>query len=177
MNQDSSTAGRVPKIHRETTSSQSAPVWRFLLVLGVSIAVAIVDQISKHVAQTQLPSSGVQLVGALLRLDYTQNTGAAFGIFANGGITLTLVAFAVIAGIMLSYRRVAASAWIIRGALGLIAGGACGNVIDRLRLGYVIDFIHLHWWPVFNLGDSAITIGVILLVLNSVRAPRSIERQ
>ena len=75
---------------------------------------------------------------------------------------LVLVAVAVSLGIVMYYRRVAQSPALVRLALGLILGGAIGNLIDRVRLGYVVDFIDLRWWPVFNVADLGIVGGLLL---------------
>jgi signal peptidase II len=69
---------------------------------------------------------------------------------------------------VLYYRRVAAGPALLRIGLSLVLGGAIGNLIDRVRLGYVVDFIDLRWWPVFNVADSAIVVGVAALVLRSL---------
>ncbi len=101
--------------------------------------------------------------GGLVRLDYTVNSGAAFGILQARGLVFILVAVIVSVGIIISYRRVVVSPLLVRIGLGLVLGGAIGNLVDRMRLGYVVDFIDLGWWPVFNLADSSIVIGVLLL--------------
>src|SRR5207302_9836252 len=115
-----------------------------------------------------LQASSVDLFGGLVRLDYTRNTGAAFSIFPTGSWAFAAIALVVSAGIVVYYRRVAGGPVVLRLALGLVLGGALGNLIDRVRLGYVIDFIDLRWWPVFNLADSAIVVGVVLLALQSL---------
>jgi signal peptidase II len=111
----------------------------------------------------------IDLFGGLVRLDFTRNTGAAFGMFQSGGLLFAAVAIVVSLSILVFYRRIADSALPVRLALGLILGGALGNLADRIRLGYVVDFIDLRWWYVFNLADSAIVVGVgILLLLTSL---------
>jgi signal peptidase II len=88
-------------------------------------------------------------------------------------LIFALVALVVSAGIILYYRRVAAGPLLLRVGLALVLGGAVGNLIDRIRLGYVVDFIDLRWWPVFNAADSAVVIGVATLVLQSFLAGQS----
>jgi signal peptidase II len=128
-----------------------------------------VDQAVKAIiAETLSDGRYVELLGGLVRLDYTRNTGAAFGLYQGGGVLFALIALGVSAGIVVSYRRLARSPFLIRAAVGLILGGAVGNLLDRIRLGYVVDFVDLRWWPVFNVADSAIVVGVALLVLNSM---------
>jgi signal peptidase II len=99
---------------------------------------------------------------------YTTNTGAAFGLFPDQGALFILIAVGVIIAIILYYRHIPEGYYLARLALGLQLGGAAGNLIDRVRQGYVVDFIDLNFWPlqnwpVFNIADSAIVVGVVLL--------------
>ena len=112
------------------------------------------------------------LLHPVLCLTYVQNTGAAFGLLRGQQMLFVVLSLAISGWIMreLATRppRNPPVAW----GLALILGGAAGNLIDRVRFGYVLDFIDVRVWPVFNLADSAITIGVGLLVLQTMRAPR-----
>jgi signal peptidase II len=147
---------------------------RYAFLLAVAAAVIFTDQVVKAVVTARLEyAAPVDLLGGLVRLDYTRNSGAAFGFYQGGGALLAVVAIGVSAVIVFAYRRLARSPWVVRAALGLILGGAVGNLIDRVRLGYVVDFIDLRWWPVFNVADSAIVIGVALLVVHSALTPAS----
>jgi signal peptidase II len=141
------------------------------LLLAVGAAVVVADQASKTWAEHALASRTVHIIWTL-RLRLTLNPGIAFslGQGSTGLFTALAVAiFAVVAGI----------AWRSRGrlpavALGLILGGAGGNLVDRLirhNGGQVIDFIDLQWWPVFNVADAAIVVGVVLLAVAFVRRP------
>jgi signal peptidase II len=131
-----------------------------------AVIVLAADQAVKAlVADTLGGGRVIDLFGGLLRFDYTRNSGAAFGLFQSAGVVFAAVAVAVSVGIGLNVRRIAAAPLAVRIALGLILGGAVGNLIDRIRLGYVVDFIDLRWWYVFNLADSAIVVGVALLLL------------
>ena len=143
------------------------PLYAFLL--GLAISVIAIDQVVKAVVSAELRSGRVvDLLGGLVRLDYTSNAGAAFGFFQNGGLLFALVAIVVSVAIVAYFWRAENSPLLVRTALGLILGGAVGNLIDRVRLGFVVDFIDLRWWPVFNLADSAIVIGVALLLLHAL---------
>jgi signal peptidase II len=145
---------------------------RYAFLIAVAAAVLAADQVVKALVTSWLGVGGpVELVGGLVRLDYTRNSGAAFGLYQGGGVLLAAIAIGVSVVIILSYRRLARSPRIVRAALGLILGGAIGNLVDRVRLGYVVDFIDLRWWPVFNLADSAIVIGITLLILHSALRP------
>ena len=138
------------------------------------MAVLAADQLTKVLLVSRLhPGDSRPLLTPILHLTYVQNTGAAFGLFKGQQAIVIAISLAVIGWIIWEFRRpfahVAPAGWW---GAGLVLGGAVGNLIDRLRLGYVIDFIDLRVWPVFNLGDSAITIGVALLILATLRPAR-----
>ncbi len=106
----------------------------------------------------------------IFRFTHVTNTGAAFGLFPGGGDFFTALAAIVIVAIITYYWHLPDGQWLVRVALGLQLGGAIGNLVDRLRQGFVVDFIDLnfwplHNWPVFNLADSSIVAGVVLLAL------------
>ena len=124
------------------------------------------DQFSKAVVRATLnPTQHLPLV-PFLHLTYVQNTGTAFGLFRGHPGVFIALSVAVGAWIIVEWRRSHADApRATRHALALILGGAIGNLIDRVRFGYVVDFIDLRVWPVFNVADSAITIGVGWLLL------------
>ncbi len=145
------------------------PTRRLALLVGPALVVLITDQISKDLIRRGLQHGRViDLLGGLVRLDFTRNTGAAFGMFRAGGLVFAAIALLVAAGIALSYQRVARSGSLVRLGLGFVLGGAIGNLLDRVRFGYVVDFVDLRWWYVFNVADSAIVAGVGLLVLHSI---------
>ncbi len=99
----------------------------------------------------------------------SHNTGAAFGIFQHHTHILTFLSILTILVILIFYRKISHSGRILRIGIGLVAGGASGNLIDRLMFGYVIDFLDFQVWPVFNIADSAITVGVVLLIGKQMR--------
>jgi signal peptidase II len=156
---------------------------RGLLFLGLAVLVVVVDQITKRIADERLERSGVRsvpvpIVGDFLRLTYVENRGAAFGLLQDQTAFFVFVGVLVIGVIAASYRYLPRSGLRLHLALGLQLGGAIGNLIDRVRQGYVVDFVdfgyHANWWPVFNVADSAIVIGVALLALNAL-SPTSTE--
>jgi signal peptidase II len=142
--------------------------WAIPSILALIILVS--DQLSKlWVAWAIGPGATTQqvrLLGDLISLVYVKNTGVAFGLFQNMSQFFTVTSLLIGAGAIYAYLFYLPnhSMWVQTG-MGLILGGALGNIIDRLRVGYVIDFIKVGWWPVFNIADSAITIGVSTLVL------------
>lgn len=155
-------------VERRDSGRAGVSTRRYAFLLTVAGLVTGTDQAIKAVVRATLPDHPRDVLGGLVRLDYTRNTGAAFGIYQTGGFTFAIIAILVSAGILVYYRRISRSHLTIRLALGLVLGGAVGNLIDRIRLGYVIDFIDLRWWPVFNLADSAIVIGVALLAASTL---------
>jgi signal peptidase II len=139
--------------------------------------VLVFDQLAKAWVIHNLASGEPRVViEGLVRLRYTENTGAAFGIFQGATGAISIAAIAIIVAIIVSATRVGHTSRAAMLALGLILGGAIGNLIDRLRFGYVVDFVDLYGprlhindtvytWPVFNVADSAITLGVVLLMV------------
>lgn len=99
----------------------------------------------------------------IVRLTYVANRGGAFGLFANQTFLLALTAFIGIVVILLYYRCPLFQNPLLEMGLSLQLGGAIGNLVDRVRFGYVVDFVDLGWWPVFNLADSAIVVGSFTL--------------
>ena len=137
------------------------------LIAALTVAV---DQLSKWlVRSTFVPQQSLPILPGILHLTYVQNTGAAFSLFQGQVAALSVVSVLVAGWIGWELLRreslVGGHAGLPLNSLGLILGGAIGNLIDRLRFGYVEDFIDLRVWPVFNVADSAISVGVSLLLL------------
>ncbi|WP_284056963.1 signal peptidase II [Thermalbibacter longus] len=155
--------------------SSAQPTWRPIALVGLIAAlVLVVDQISKTLVVATLgPSAGgrtLELIPGVLWLLYVENTGAAFGLFQGRNPVLAAVALVIVLLLAIWFRALAAATPWGALALGLQIGGALGNVVDRLRHGFVIDFIDVPFWPTFNLADSAITIGVAILLVVLVRS-------
>ena len=139
--------------------------------------VLVLDQLTKAwIVSNIIPNETREVINGFARLRYTENTGAAFGLFQGWTGILSILAVVVVMGIIASAQRVGNGSRMSMLALGLVTGGAIGNLIDRVRLGYVVDFIEVYaarvnvnntvyTFPVFNVADSAISIGVILLLL------------
>jgi signal peptidase II len=146
-----------------------SPRRRIGLVLAVAAAVIVVDQLTKWWAVSTLSHETIDVVWKL-RLILVENRGTAFSLTQSGGPVITLLALAVVGG-LLWYSRGVQSRWALV-ALGLIAGGAIGNLIDRafrgdagFMQGAVIDFIDVQFWPVWNVADMGVSIGAVLLVV------------
>ena len=139
-----------------------------IILPAVAFLVLVADQTSKYLVRSNLnPNHSWDPVDSLNRwfsITHVTNTGAAFGLFQDQGPLFAVIAVIVVAAIIFYYRQLPAGQWWIKVSLGLQLGGALGNLLDRLRLDYkVIDFIDFKIWPVFNLADSAIVLGVAIL--------------
>ena len=142
--------------------------------LWVSLAVIVADQVSKQVVFTKLAVHETIPIFSQLNLTHMHNTGAAFSMLSTASpLFFVFLGVAVSVGVLWWLRKNPLGQRLVCAGLVLIQGGALGNVIDRVRHGYVIDFIDVHlagWhWPAFNIADSAICIGAGLLLLDMVR--------
>lgn len=154
---------------------------RYLPLLLLMAAIVLLDQGTKALVVRSLAlHEYVPLVDGLLSLSHVRNRGAAFGILSDWDlphqtVLLSALSLGALLAIALYFVKLPATARLPRVALALVLGGAVGNLLDRLRLGYVVDFLHAYWrryqWPDFNVADSAITVGVTLLVLDILRSP------
>lgn len=147
--------------------------WSFWLreystLLGVAGLIVLLDQWTKWLVRSLLPFGEVWAPWDWLlpyaRIVHWQNSGAAFGMFQGWGIVFTILAILVSALILYYYPRLPAGEWGWRVAMWMQLGGALGNLIDRLTLGQVTDFISIGTFPVFNLADTSITLSVIVLL-------------
>lgn len=162
----------VPSVGAGSPQTSSFPL-RGLLFLALAGLVVIVDQITKRLADERLRGQrSIPLIDDVLRLTYVENRGAAFGLLQDQTAFFVFVGILVIGVIAASYRYLPRSGFRLHLALGLQLGGAVGNLVDRIRQGYVVDFVDFgyraNWWPVFNVADSAIVVGVALLALNAL---------
>ncbi len=139
--------------------------WRKELTFPLTAALVIlIDQLTKLLAKNILESKPTPPDNYFFRWTYVENEGGAFGLLNNASFLMIFAALMAIVTIVVYYRF--PDYWkhsLLKIGLGLMLGGALGNLIDRLRLGYVIDFIDFRVWPVFNIADSAISIGVIII--------------
>ena len=149
-------------------SSRPRGKWRDVVFGSIGLLVVIADQLSKAWIRVNLARGQSLFDIGFFQIVNVHNTGAAFGILKDHTLALTIVAFVGIIVILL-LLFVLQSRWsfldslLVRSAIGLIIGGTIGNLIDRLHLGYVTDFIDFKVWPAFNIADSAVTVGVIII--------------
>jgi signal peptidase II len=144
-----------------------------MLILCLSFAVALLDQYTKHLVTEKISLGNyIPIIPGFFDLRYIQNTGAAWGILT--GLNHWLVAFSlVMMALIVRFRHHLIGPCVLsRVAMGLIVGGITGNLIDRVHLSYVVDFLHFYWgryqFPAFNVADSAICIGVGLYIFSQM---------
>lgn len=135
-------------------------------VLLIGTATFLFDQITKILIQKYfLFGESIPVIEGIFHITVTHNKGAAFGFFKNQTLALIIISVAALALFPFIYRISGKNNKMVGVCLGLIAGGACGNLMDRLRFGYVFDFLDFRIWPVFNVADAAITIGAVMLAI------------
>lgn len=158
---------------------------KYITLFTWTPVIIILDQLVKiYVDRTMYLHQSIEVLENFFHITYIRNKGAAFGIFSGASeslrvpffLTVSAIAVAVILYIIYTYRE---ESKLFPFSMALILGGAVGNMIDRFRLGEVIDFIDVHWyshhWPAFNVADSAITVGVVFLVINILSEHKKVE--
>lgn len=149
----------------------SSKIKDYVVLFGVAGVSVALDQWTKWWVRQNIEFGGLWLPEGLAwlspyaRLVHWYNSGAAFGIFQNGNLVFTVLAFIVIGAIIYYYPHAEPNDWTLKLAMGLQLGGALGNLIDRLMMGRVTDFISVGSFPVFNIADASISVGVAVLLL------------
>ncbi len=148
--------------------------------LIVAAVVVLIDQITKAMVIRAFgppdAATSKQIIPHLLDVRHDENTGAAFSLFQGRSTTLLLIGVIVIGVLIYYYRALPQGQPVLRLAVGGVLGGAVGNIIDRVRLGYVTDWIHITHYPTFNVADSCITIGMVTLAFSLFFMDRSTRR-
>ena len=148
----------------------------YVVLLGLAALVLVLDQATKVWALAALtPGEAVELVGSMIKLNLIRNPGAAFSIGNGSTWVLTAVSLGILVWVVVGARKVGNMPWAV--ALGLLLGGAVGNLIDRAAEGAVTDFVDVSIWPAFNLADTAITIGVLSLLYVLEGPPSRADRR
>ena len=163
---EATTAGGATAASATSTGARGA---HWLVFFGLAVTVLVLDQLTKAWLTSRLsPGEMLSILGDYVRLVFSQNSGALFGLFRDNAVLFGIVSIVVIGLIILYHRQVGSSLYLSI-ALGFLLGGALGNMTDRLRLGYVVDFVDWYigqyHWPAFNIADSAIVGGAIGLVV------------
>jgi signal peptidase II len=143
----------------------------YLVLIGVAGFVIGLDQWTKWLVRENIEfgaqwlPAGMEWLSPYARIVHWYNSGAAFGMFQNGNLVFTTLAILVILAIIYYYPQVEAEDWTLKLAMGLQLAGAGGNLVDRLLMGKVTDFISVGSFPVFNIADASISVGVVVLLL------------
>ena len=159
--------------------SLAAGPWQWAGLLAVVAAAVTGDQLTKHVVTSNLALDQSTHVIGPLSIHRVDNSGIAFGLFTSATAAVIVLTALAVFWMVVYFARRGARHPVIPAALGLLIGGSVSNLVDRVRLGHVTDFIDFGWWPAFNLADSFIVIGVAILVaalFGADRRPRRIRR-
>jgi signal peptidase II len=158
------------------TKAPTLKIWYLI----VATLVMLSDQITKYWVAVKLSDGDeIDVIQGLFKFSYTENPGIAFGMLNNGNVKWLLVTISVAAIMVVIYymRRTPPTNTLLLWSLSLLAAGISGNLIDRVRLGRVIDFILIYYkdyqWPVFNIADTAITVGAALMAIELFLAPQA----
>jgi len=149
-------------------------IQRYWQIVGIAVVIVALDQWTKSLVRANIPMGGSWLpeswgwLSPYARIVHWYNTGAAFGMFKEGSMVFTVLAFIVIGLILYYYPQVEKADWSLRIAMSMQLGGATGNLIDRLTIGHVTDFISVGKFPVFNVADASITVGAAVLFLGII---------
>jgi signal peptidase II len=158
----SATDGLAPISAAERSLAARANQW--LALAAIAFAALGGDQLTKHIVSSRLSLDGEVHVIGPLSIHHVQNSGIAFGLFSSATPIVTALTALAVGWMLLFFARSGARHPILPVALGLLIGGSASNLIDRVRLGHVTDFIDLRFWPAFNLADSFIVLGVLILL-------------
>ena len=171
----SATDGLTPISVAERSLAASPVQW--LALAAVALAAVGADQLTKHVVSSRLQlDDSVKVVGPF-SIHHVQNSGIAFGLFASATPVVIVLTGLAVAWMLAFFGRSGARHPILPVSLGLVIGGSVSNLVDRVRLGHVTDFLDLRFWPAFNLADSFIVVGVGILLLTLVAADRVPRRR
>jgi signal peptidase II len=173
----SSTNGLAPLSVAER--ALGAGVWQWAGLATVAFAAVAADQVTKRIVTRTLPLDDSVHVAGPLSIHHVQNSGIAFGLFASATAIVTVVTSIAVVWMLVFFARSGSRHPVLPAALGLLIGGSVSNLVDRIRLHHVTDFIDVRWWPAFNLADSFIVVGVAILLvalIASDRKPRPPQR-
>ena len=170
----SSTDGLAPVSFAERSLAAGPLQW--VALTAIALAAVAADQLTKHIVASQLAlGDGVHVLGPFW-IHHVRNSGIAFGFFSQATAVVIVLTGLAVAWMLVYFARSGARHPVLPVALGLVIGGSTSNLLDRVRLGYVTDFLDLRWWPSFNLADSFIVVGVLILLATLVLAERDPRR-
>jgi signal peptidase II len=152
--------------------SLSAGPFHWLALAAVAVAAVLADQLTKQIVISQLELGEAIHVAGPLWIRHVNNPGIAFGLFSSWASVVTMLTAAAVAWMLVYFAKSGARHPVLPVALGLLIGGSVANLADRLRLGHVTDFLDLRFWPAFNLADTFIVVGVLVLLAALIAAER-----
>jgi signal peptidase II len=154
------------------TRSFRATRLQWLALAAIALTAVVADQVTKHVVASHLQlGEGLHVVGPFT-IRHVQNSGIAFGLFSNATPAVIVVTALAIGWMLVYFARSGSRHPVLPVALGLVIGGSASNLADRVRLGFVTDFLDFRYWPAFNLADTSIVVGVGILLAALVLAER-----
>jgi signal peptidase II len=157
--------------------SLAARPWQWLGLVAIATAALAADQLTKRIVTQHIAlDDAVKVVGPFT-IHHVQNSGIAFGLFASATPIVTVLTALAVTWMVVFFARSGSRHPVLPVALGLLIGGSVSNLLDRIRLGHVTDFLDFRWWPAFNLADSFIVVGVAILFLTFVSADREPRRR
>jgi signal peptidase II len=171
----SSTDGLTPLSVAERKLTAGVAQW--VALLAVALAALFADQLTKHIVSSRLALGEEVAVIGPFSIHHVQNSGIAFGLFASATSFVILLTGIAVAWMLLFFARSGARHPILPVGLGLVIGGSGSNLVDRVRLGHVTDFLDLRFWPAFNLADTFIVVGVAVLLVTLVATEREPRRR
>ena len=139
---------------------------KYAFVFSVALIIVLLDQLTKLLIRNNFQlNQSIPIIENIFHFTYLTNTGSAFGMFKDLNLFFILFSIAVAIGILYFMKGIKQNEKMMQLAFGLLFGGTIGNLIDRIALGSVVDFLDFRIWPVFNIADSAVTVSVIILII------------
>ena len=140
--------------------------WAQVLPTGAAFAIVVsLDELTKHLVRQWLPERGSWPADWTVSLTHVENSGSAFGLFNNQTTFLIVASIIAIGMILFLFRQAGSASLILRICLGMVLGGGISNLVDRIRFGSVTDFFDLRVWPIFNVADSSVVVGISILTV------------
>lgn len=148
------------------TKKKRLSTHKYVLTALLLFSVALIDQLTKFVVSHKMTlGESIPVINEVFHITLVHNTGSAFGLFKGANMFLIFVSIAVLIGVFYALQKVKENEKLMQILLGLLAGGALGNLIDRVVLGHVVDFLDFRVWPVFNVADSSLSIAIVGLII------------
>jgi signal peptidase II len=139
---------------------------KYLIPFSTAIVVVFFDQLTKFLVRNNFElNQSISIINNIFNFTYIQNTGAGFGILKTQTAILVFISIAVLGVILYNFDKIKSKETLLQVLVGFVLGGTIGNLIDRIAYGYVIDFLDISIWPIFNFADSFVTMGVFGLII------------